>query len=116
MAWTVAFALLGALIFSMVVAPVLSSLLFRRNAREWRNPVLAWLTRGYRTMVRWAIGARWLTVGLAVVCLAVATWLAASGIIRVGISAAFWMKSHLSALARWRRPAPQPCRRLRRTQ
>jgi cobalt-zinc-cadmium resistance protein CzcA len=81
MAWTVAFALLGALIFSMVVAPVLSSLLFRRNAREWRNPVLAWLTRGYRTMVRWAIGARWLTVGLAVVCLAVAAWLAASGII-----------------------------------
>ncbi len=81
MAWTVAFALLGALIFSMVVAPVLSSLLFRRNAKEWRNPVLAWLTRGYRTMVRWAIGARWLTVGVAVVCLVMAAWLAASGII-----------------------------------
>jgi cobalt-zinc-cadmium resistance protein CzcA len=81
MAWTVAFALLGALIFSMVVAPVLSSLLFRRNAKEWRNPVLAWLTRGYRTMVRWAIGARWVTVGVAVVCLAMAAWLAASGII-----------------------------------
>src|SRR5262249_44117461 len=34
MAWTVAFALLGALMFSMLVAPVLASLLFRRGARE----------------------------------------------------------------------------------
>ena len=33
MAWTVAFALLGALIFSMVVAPVLASFLFRSDAR-----------------------------------------------------------------------------------
>ncbi len=81
MAWTVAFALLGALIFSMVVAPVLSSLLFRRGAKEWRNPVLAWLTRGYRAILRWAIRARWLTVGVAVVCLMVAAWLAGSGII-----------------------------------
>ncbi len=39
MAWTVAFALLGALIFSMLMAPVLSSFVFRRQAREWRNPV-----------------------------------------------------------------------------
>ena len=45
MAWTVAFALLGALIFSMVLAPVLSSLLFGQNTREWRNPVLVWLIR-----------------------------------------------------------------------
>src|SRR6201999_3884964 len=30
MAWTVAFALLGALIFSMIIAPVLSSVLFRK--------------------------------------------------------------------------------------
>src|ERR1700751_6009828 len=41
MAWTVAFALLGALIFSMLLAPVLSSFLFREGAREWRNPMLA---------------------------------------------------------------------------
>src|ERR1700761_101208 len=32
MAWTVAFALLGALIFSMLLAPVLSSFLFRKGA------------------------------------------------------------------------------------
>ncbi len=37
MAWTVAFALLGALLFSMLLAPVLSSLLFRKGAKEWKT-------------------------------------------------------------------------------
>ena len=47
MAWTVAFALLGALIFALVIAPVLCSLLFKGgNIKEWKNPVLAWLNRG----------------------------------------------------------------------
>ena len=40
MAWTVAFALLGALIFSMLIAPVLASFLFRKGAKEWHNPVM----------------------------------------------------------------------------
>src|SRR5246500_4826859 len=40
MAWTVAFALLGALVFSMLVAPMLSSFLFRQAVREWQNPVM----------------------------------------------------------------------------
>ena len=48
MAWTVAFALLGAVIFSMTVAPVLASFLFRKEVREWRNPVLVWLTERYQ--------------------------------------------------------------------
>jgi len=48
MAWTVAFALLGALIFSMIVAPVLSSFLFRKGARELKNPVMEHLTVRYR--------------------------------------------------------------------
>ena len=48
MAWTVAFALLGALLFSMLIAPVLSSFLFRENVREWHNPVMVWITDGYR--------------------------------------------------------------------
>ena len=44
MAWTVAFALLGALLFSMLVAPVLASLFFPKGTREWHNPVMMWLT------------------------------------------------------------------------
>ena len=39
MAWTVAFALLGAILFSMLIAPVLSSLVFRGGIKEWHNPV-----------------------------------------------------------------------------
>jgi cobalt-zinc-cadmium resistance protein CzcA len=81
MAWTVAFALLGALIFSMVLAPVLASLSFGQNTREWRNPVLAWLIGRYRATLRLAIRARWVTAGVAVVSLLVAAWLASSGII-----------------------------------
>ena len=49
MAWTVAFALLGALIFSIVIAPVLASFAFAKGANEWHNPVMEFLTNQYRT-------------------------------------------------------------------
>src|SRR5580704_11715733 len=52
MAWTVAFALLGALLFSMLIAPVLASLFFRKGVSEWRNPVLIFIRERYRTTVR----------------------------------------------------------------
>ena len=48
MAWTVAFALLGALIFSMLIAPVISSFSFGKNVKEWRNPLMTAMTNGYR--------------------------------------------------------------------
>jgi Cu/Ag efflux pump CusA len=47
MAWTVTFALLGALMFSILVAPVLATLLFRIELRDWANPVLGWINKGY---------------------------------------------------------------------
>jgi heavy metal efflux system protein len=81
MAWTVAFALLGALLFSMIVAPVLSSFLFRKGATEWKNPVLHFLTVRYRRAVIWAIDHRAVTVGLGCVSLCVALYLAFSGVI-----------------------------------
>ena len=34
MAWTVSFALLGSLIFSMLIAPVLSSFVFGKNVKN----------------------------------------------------------------------------------
>ena len=52
MAWTVAFALLGALIFALLIAPVLCSLLFNAEIKEWRNPVLEWLNRNYARIPR----------------------------------------------------------------
>src|SRR5262249_59578511 len=79
MAWTVAFALVGAIIFSMTIAPVLASLLFPRGAKEWHNPVIGWLTAIYRRAVRFSIRMRYLTVGAAAAILAVTLWLPGRG-------------------------------------
>ena len=81
MAWTVAFALLGALSFSMIVAPVLSSFLFRKGAKEWKNPVMQFLVVRYRRGVTWAVHHRGFTVGVGVVSLFIAIYLAFSGVI-----------------------------------
>jgi len=81
MAWTVAFALLGALIFSMLIAPVLSGELFRSGVREWRNPVLVFLTDEYRKRVRWAIEHRRVTLSAAIGALCVAVFLVFGGVI-----------------------------------
>jgi cobalt-zinc-cadmium resistance protein CzcA len=81
MAWTVAFALAGALLFSIVLAPVLSSFLFRRESREWHNPVLMFVTNRYREAVKWAIEHRWAPVGVAVLSVGAAAYLLTSGII-----------------------------------
>ena len=81
MALTVAFALLGALTFSILIAPVLSSVLFRSGVREWHNPVLTYLTERYRRRLRWCLGHRVLTVGVGLAALAVSLFLWFSGII-----------------------------------
>ena len=81
MAWTVAFALLGALLFSILITPVLASFAFRNGAHEWHNPIMHFLTERYRTAVRWAIRRRALTVGAGVLGLFVALYLALSGVI-----------------------------------
>jgi cobalt-zinc-cadmium resistance protein CzcA len=81
MAWTVAFALLGALMFSLFISPVLSSFLLSRNMREWRNPVMEFLNRKYRVGVQWAIEHRRITVGGAVLSLCLSAFLMFSGVI-----------------------------------
>jgi cobalt-zinc-cadmium resistance protein CzcA len=81
MAWTVAFALLGAMTFSIVIAPVLASLLFRSTVRERRNLVMDFLTKTYRRHLRWAIEHSWVVVGAGLVALGVSLFLAFSGII-----------------------------------
>src|SRR5277367_2727573 len=81
MAWTVAFALLGALLFSMLMAPVLSSVLFRAGVREWHSPVLEFLKRRYREALKWAIEHRFVTVGVAAACFLAAVFLMVGGVI-----------------------------------
>lgn len=81
MAWTVAFALLGALIFSMLIAPALASLLFRGDAKQWQNPIMTFLIVRYRRSLHWAIQHRWVIVGGAVLTLLLSAFLAFSGVI-----------------------------------
>ncbi len=81
MAWTVAFALAGALFFSIVVSPVLASFAFAHGAKEWRNPVMEFLTERYRNGLRWAIRHRAITAGAAAAGIALAAYLAFGGAI-----------------------------------
>jgi len=81
MAWTVAFALLGALLFSMLIAPVLSSFFFPKGAREWHNPVMEFLRKLYREAVKWAIEHRIITVSVAALGFLVAMYLSFGGAI-----------------------------------
>jgi len=69
MAWTVAFALLGALLFSMLVSPVLASIVFPRGTREWRNPLMEFLNRSYGSALGIAIRWRWATLGVSLLSL-----------------------------------------------
>jgi heavy metal efflux system protein len=102
MALTVAFALLGALLFSMLIAPVLSSVLFGRSVREWRNPVMQFLTRNYRRALRRAIRLRFL------VLVPVAALLAASvGLFLAGAIGSEFLP-HLDEGAIWARGTLAP--------
>jgi cobalt-zinc-cadmium resistance protein CzcA len=75
MAWTVAFALLGALMFSMLIAPAMASLLFQSGVKEWKNPLMGFLTDRYRTAVTWAVEHRKVTVGTAAALFAISIFL-----------------------------------------
>src|SRR6202167_835076 len=81
MAWTVAFALLGALLFSIVIAPVLASFAFQKGAKEWHNPVMHFLIERYRVAVRLTIRHRAVTIGVCLLLAVVGNYLAFSGAI-----------------------------------
>jgi cobalt-zinc-cadmium resistance protein CzcA len=81
MAWTVAFALLGALTFSILIIPVLASLFFRKGIRERRNRVMDFLADSYRRRLRSAIEHRWIVAGVAVASLAGTVYLGFGGVI-----------------------------------
>jgi cobalt-zinc-cadmium resistance protein CzcA len=81
MAWTVAFPLLGALTFSILVAPVLMSFLFRKGFREWENPVIGWITRGYRHAVTRTVHHRGVMAGVAMAAVCCSLYLVYGGLI-----------------------------------
>ena len=81
MAWTVAFALLGALLFALLIAPVLCTLLFKDEIKEWRNPVFHWLQERYGRQLDWCFDHMKLTLGLGAAAFVVMLFLAFGGVI-----------------------------------
>ncbi len=81
MAWTVAFALLGAMTFSILIAPVLAAVLFPKGVRERRNPVMEFLTEQYRHRLRWAVHHRWVVAFVGAAVLVATGYLGFSGVI-----------------------------------
>lgn len=70
MALTVIFALLGAVIFGLFVAPVLASYLLASGFEEWENPVLTWIRPRYASILRGLLRARYAVALAALVSVA----------------------------------------------
>jgi len=71
LAFTLGFALLGALIFALTFAPVMSSILFAKNVREKHNPFLAFVLKHVTAFFDKAYSRKRLSITIAVIALAV---------------------------------------------
>jgi heavy metal efflux system protein len=71
MAWTVVSALIGSLIFSLTLVPLLCYFLLRKRLTEKDNLVVRISKAIYRPSLIWALSHRWLVIGTAVAMLAV---------------------------------------------
>ncbi len=73
MAQTMAFAMLGSMIFAVLLAPVLGSLLMRRPKQEASGHkefiVVRWLVNAYRPIVTFFVGKPHVAIGMALVLL-----------------------------------------------
>ncbi len=65
LAWTLGFALLGALLFTLTLVPVLTSLLLRKNVKERHNPVVIFFNRIVMKGFNWTYGHKRLSMVLA---------------------------------------------------
>ena len=74
MALTVIFALLGALVLALTVVPVLCSFFLSGSITEGDNRLMQWAKRTYEPVLRWALGHRWIVLGVALVSFAASVW------------------------------------------
>ena len=81
MAWTVVFALLGALLFSMLIAPALASFLFKKGGESGQTPVMVYLASRYREGATWAVRHRVPVFAAALAIFAFSLFLSFSGVI-----------------------------------
>ena len=71
MAWTVVAALIGSLVFSLTLVPLLCYFLLRKRLSEKENIVVRSCKRIYRPVLEWALDHRWIVIGSAVAMLAI---------------------------------------------
>lgn len=71
LAWTLGFALLGALIFTLTLVPVLSSMLLNKNVREKDNFFTRFVNRSVSKAFAWTYARKRLTLFIAVTSFAV---------------------------------------------
>ncbi|MDB9050199.1 efflux RND transporter permease subunit [Parabacteroides distasonis] len=74
LAYTLGFALLGALIFTLTLVPVLSSMLLKREVREKHNPFLAWINRKSIGIFDWCHARKKRTITFATLVASVGIW------------------------------------------
>ena len=74
LAYTLGFALLGALIFTLTLVPVLSSMLLKKEVREKHNPFLAWINRKSIGIFDWCHARKKRTITFATLVAAVGIW------------------------------------------
>ncbi len=70
MAVTISLAVIGSLVLTLTLIPVLMSLFFQRPPSERESPVLAWLRRPYVPALRWCLRRPLVPVAGAAACLA----------------------------------------------
>lgn len=71
MAWTVAFAILGALLVSITVIPVLTTYLFKKRLKEFENPILKWTWAAYHPLLKriLKVPAAVIVIGLGIIAI-----------------------------------------------
>lgn len=71
LAWTLGFALLGALLLTLTLVPLLSSILLKKNVREKHNVFVEGITKGVMAMFSWTYRNKRLTLLTATAIVAV---------------------------------------------
>lgn len=71
LAFTLGFALLGALIYTLTFVPALSSVLLKKNVKEKHNIVVSFFERNIGKAFRWVYGHQKLSLGVAIAFMAI---------------------------------------------
>jgi len=75
MAFTVVFALIGALTLTLTLVPTITSLFISGDTREGKNPIMSFFARVYQPVLDLALRARLVVVAVALGLVCIAGWL-----------------------------------------